>query len=191
MSQPNIPAHVPEQFESERLIIRCPRVEDAAAVNAGVQASVEELYPWMAWAKSPCTIEEQAELLAAARQKYLERSDFRLLLFAKDTGAYIGSSGIHRMDWDVRKFELGYWVATPHAGRGYITEAVERITRFCIEEFHANRVEIRCDLLNTRSAAVAQRLNFPLEGILRNDDRGPEGELRDTMVFAKVRGSDY
>jgi RimJ/RimL family protein N-acetyltransferase len=51
----------------------------------------------------------------------------------------------------------------------------------------ANRVEIRCDAKNERSAAVARRGGFPLEGTLRNEDRCPmTNELRDTLVFAKI-----
>ena len=32
--------------------------------------------------------------------------------------------GLHRIDWAVPKFEIGYWARTSHAGRGYITEDV-------------------------------------------------------------------
>jgi RimJ/RimL family protein N-acetyltransferase len=48
-------------------------------------------------------------------------------------------------------------------------------------------VEIRCDPNNVKSRAVAERLNYTLEGILRNDDRGVDGSLRDTCMFAKVK----
>jgi RimJ/RimL family protein N-acetyltransferase len=192
MSQGKIPKHVPEQFESERLIIRCPRPEeDAAVLNAAVVSSLEELRPWMAWAQSPYHLEQQVESLRKAREAYLERTDFRLLLFLKETGELVGSSGIHRPNWDVRKFEIGYWVVTKHSGKGYITEAVDRITRFCIEELQANRVEIRCDALNVKSAAVAKRLGFRLEGVLRKHDLNVRGELRDTLVFSKVRGEEF
>jgi len=69
-----------------------------------------------------------------------------------------------------------------------VTEAVERISRFAFEELGANRVEIRCDPENVRSRAVAERLNFELEGILRNDTISRiDNKLRDTCVYAKIR----
>lgn len=192
MSNVNIPDYIPEQFESERLIIRCPRPEeDAAIVNAAVEASLEELRPWMAWAKNLSNLEQQIEILEKARQQYLNREDFRLLLFSKETGELVGSSGIHRFDWQVGKFEIGYWATTKHSGKGYITEATERITQFCIEQFGANRIEIRCDALNHKSAAIPKRLGFTLEGTLRNDALDVGGELRDTLIFAKVRGGEF
>ena len=50
----------------------------------------------------------------------------------------------------------------------------------------AVRVEIRMDARNLRSAAVPERLGFPYEGTLHQDERGVEGELRDTRIYARV-----
>lgn len=192
MSETRIPENISEQIESERLIIRCPRPqEDAAMLNAAILSSVEELKPWMPFAHNLLNLEEQVQRLEKVCQAYLERRDFTMLLFSKETGEMVGSSGVHRFDWEVGKFEIGYWAVTAHTGKGFITEAVERITQFCIEELHANRVEIRCNADNVKSAAVAQRLGFTLEGILRNEAREIDGELSHTMVFSKVRGVEF
>jgi RimJ/RimL family protein N-acetyltransferase len=72
-----------------------------------------------------------------------------------------------------------------------MTEAVHAITSYAIHELEANRIEIRCDRNNVRSAAVAERAGFTLEGILRNETTGLDGQLRDTMVFAKIRGVEF
>ena len=84
------------------------------------------------------------------------------------------------------KFEIGYWLRTRFAGQGYMTEAVGGITAFAFDRLGARRVEIRCDSLNRRSARVAERAGFFLEGELRNAEVGPGGELRDTLVFSMV-----
>lgn len=42
------------------------------------------------------------------------------------------------------------------------------------------------DERNERSFRVAERLAFELDEILRNDERPPGGELRDTRVYAKT-----
>lgn len=192
MSQRNVPDYIPEQFESERVLIRCPRPElDAANLNAAIESSIQELREWMPWAHTLYDLEQQIDSLQKARQAYLQHTDFRLLLFSKESGDLVGSSGIHRFDWDAGKFEIGYWVVTSHSGKGYIREAVSRITQFCIEQFQANRIEIRCDARNNKSAAVAKRLGFKLEGRLRKEQRDHTGELRDTLVFAKVRGEEF
>ncbi|RJE88451.1 N-acetyltransferase [Paenibacillus sp. 1011MAR3C5] len=182
---------IPERFESERLIIRAPLLDDGPLVNAAVQASIDELRPWMPWARTVPT-EEQSEVISRqGRIHYLERSDLRMYVIHKETGAFIGSSGLHRIDWQARKFEIGYWMNTPHSGQGYMTEAVDRITAFAIQELQANRIEIRVDSRNERSLRVAERLGFTLEGTLRNDKCDVYGMLSDTRIYAKVRGMEY
>lgn len=182
---------IPESFESSRLLIRAPQWGDGAKLNEAVRESENELKPWMPWAQAMPTIEESEVVIRKSRSKYMDRSDLMLLLFLKDTGQLIGSSGLHRINWQARKFEIGYWARTAYSGQGFITEATNAISTFAINELEANRIEIRCDARNYRSARVAERLGFTLEGILRNEKCDVNGILRDTMLFAKVRGKEF
>lgn len=181
----------PESFESNRLLIRAPLWGDGASVNEAIRESLEELRPWMPWANKVPTLEESEINIRRARLHFLERTDWRLLLFLKETGQLVGSSGLHQIDWESRKFEIGYWVRSSCAKQGYITEAVDAITSFAATELQANRIEIRCDSRNTQSARVAERLGFTLEGILRSDACDVDGSLRNTMIFSKVRGVEF
>lgn len=121
---------IPESFESKRLLIRAPIWNDGMKVNEAVKESKEELRPWMPWAKNIPTVEESEVSIRRSRLQFLERSDLRLLLFLKGTDELVGSSGLHRIDWQARKFEIGYWVRTSYAKQGYITEGVEAISSF-------------------------------------------------------------
>jgi RimJ/RimL family protein N-acetyltransferase len=96
---------------------------------------------------------------------------------------------LHRIDWAVPKFEIGYWVRTPLAGQGYVSEMVHALRAMAFETLNAERVEIRCDNANERSWRVAERCGFTLEGVLRRDSRAPDGSVRDTRVYARVRAA--
>ena len=109
-----------------------------------------------------------------------------LLLFLKGTGTLVGGSGLHRIDWAVPKFEIGYWSRTRFAGQGYITEAVRGITVFALDHLGASRIEIRCDSLNRGSARVAERCGFRLEGELRNAELGADAEPRNTLIYSTL-----
>ena len=182
---------IPTSLESERLIIRAPRLDDGPLMNQAVCESLEELKPWMIWAQTAPTLEQSMVQIRKSHIEFLSREDLQLLLFCKETNQLVGSSGLHRIDWDVKKFEIGYWVHSSFAKQGYITEAVNAITNFAIEQLQANRIEIRCDEKNVPSARVAKRCSFTLEGILRNDSLSADGQLRNTKVFSKVRGVDF
>ncbi|NGM82614.1 GNAT family N-acetyltransferase [Paenibacillus sp. 7124] len=182
---------IPERLETERLLIRAPLWGDGAAMNEAILESLEELRPWMPFARTAPTLEDSEKHIRLARVEFLKHSELHMLIFNKHTGELIGSSGLHRIDWDIRSFETGYWIRTSCAGNGYITEAVNGIADFAIRELEANRIEIRCNAKNVKSAAVAERAGFTLEGIYRNNRRGENGELENTKVFAKVRGIEY
>jgi len=188
MIQRPILLDIPDAFESERLLLRAPRVGDGEALNRAVIESLGELRPWMPWATEAPSLADSEEGVRRAAAKYQAREDFMLLLWDKASGELIGASGMHRIDWEIPAVEIGYWVRTSMSGRGYITEAVNAITRFAFEVIGAHRVEIRCDERNGRSAAVARRAGFVLEGVLHNEARDHISlELRNTMIFAKVR----
>lgn len=182
---------IPESFESPRLLIRAPREGDGKQLNEAVLDSREELLPWMPWAEHVPSVDDSEANLRRAQAEFIKRSDLRLLIFLKESGVLIGSSGLHRINWDVRRFEIGYWLRTGYTGQGYMTEAVEAIAGFAIRELEANRIEIRCDSRNTRSSRVAERTGFKLEGVLRQWARANDGTLRDDMIYAKVRGIEF
>lgn len=181
----------PEQFETQRLIIRAARPGDGAELNAAIRESREELIPFMPFARVLPEPEVTEAMVRRRRLHFLERTDMMMLMTERGTGKILGSSGLHRFDWDARRFEIGYWIRTSYAGQGLVTEAVHGLTEFAARELNANRVEIRCDDRNERSAAVAARAGFTLEGVLRNWKREEDGTLVNEMVFSKIRGLDF
>ncbi|WP_379155124.1 GNAT family N-acetyltransferase [Paenibacillus sp. sgz5001063] len=181
----------PEFFETERLRVSAPQWGDGTAVNEAIRESLEELKPWMPFAQTQPSLADSETFVRDSRLKFLNRSQLNMLIFDKTGGGFLGCTGLHHIDWDARCFEIGYWIRTSSAGHGYITEAVNGVTAFAIRELEANRIEIRCSRLNTRSAAVAERAGYSLDGILRLSTRATNGELHDSMVYAKVRGTEF
>ena len=177
----------PESFESDRLTIRAPRTGDGPEIQAAVRETFDDLKLWMPWAQQLPTLEESESYIRRAQCQFLAREDLVLLLFLKGTNTMVGGSGLHRIDWDIPKFEIGYWCRKRFQGQGYITESTEAITTFAFETLGAKRVEIRCDSKNVRSRRIPDRLGFKLEGTLRNNSISSSGELRDTLVFAKIK----
>lgn len=177
---------LPASLETEHLLIRFPQPGDGAMVNRAVVSNLPRLKPWFPWAQNAPTPEESEAIVRRNCIKIMERSDLMLLVLHKETGEMVASSGLHRINWDVPKFEIGYWATSDYEGKGLVTEAVQGIAAFAFDTLHANRVEIRCDPANTRSARVAEKCGFFLEARLKNDARDTSGSLRDTLVFART-----
>jgi RimJ/RimL family protein N-acetyltransferase len=179
---------VPYSFETERLLIRGPLPGDGKAIHKAVIESEEELRPWMPWAMEIMDQSSYEILVRKGQMRYLAREDFWLFIFLKESNTLIGTGGLHRIDWSVPRFEIGYWVRTSYSGHGYITEAVNGITDLAFNLLGAKRVEIHCDKLNERSAAVARRAGFEHEATLHNHRRDHLSKtLRDTLIFVKFQ----
>jgi RimJ/RimL family protein N-acetyltransferase len=185
---------VPERLVTERLILRCPRRGDGVVVNPAVVASHVELDPWLPWATTLPTLEESEAQCRRQQARFILREDLVMLIFARDEsggeGELLGGTGLHRIDWVLRRFEIGYWRKTGCEGRGIATEAVRAMSRMAFDSLGARRVEIRMDNNNERSWKVAERAGFTLEAVLRFDALTPGGEPRSTRIYARVRGAE-
>lgn len=185
-----IPMNVPEVLESSKLRLRFPQFQDAPAMVEAITESHEELRLWMPWAQTIPTVEESESVIQIWQESERHRREFSYYMFSKEDRRVLGACGVHHIYWDVPRFEIGYWVRTSETGNGYATEATRLITNLLFEQFHAERVEIRCDSRNRGSASVARRAGYLLEACLRRETRDPQGNLRDTLVFARLRDTD-
>jgi RimJ/RimL family protein N-acetyltransferase len=181
---------VPTRLETSRLIIRAPELSDVPFIYQAIKESTRELQPFMPWATEDYTLEACEENLRGAIAKFITREDFRMCFVDRESGRMIGNTGFHRTEWSVPRFEIGYWCRTSETGKGYVTEVVQALSKVAFEQLNAARVEIRCDDLNIKSAAVAERCGYTLEGVLKNDERNPKGELRSTRIYALTKLED-
>jgi RimJ/RimL family protein N-acetyltransferase len=177
---------LPEQIESERLVIRVARPGDGAMFNQAILESIDRLSPWLAWANPPPPVEVSEETCRRAHERFLRNEDLMAFFLLKDGGSLVGGSGLHDADWDLRSFEIGYWGRSAFAGRGLITEGVRALAGHALGPLAANRVLVVTDDLNVASWKLAERCGFELEGILRNERRNLAGRLRDTRIYSRI-----
>ena len=183
MSQ-SVAERFPDAIETARLRIRPPRPGDGAEVNAAILETYDDLHTWMAWADHVPSVEETEAYCQRACSIFEKGQDFTLQAYLKDGRTAVVRAGLHQRDWKVPSFEIGYWCRASFQGQGYVTEAVRAITHTGFEILRANRIEIRCDPHNVRSRGVAERVGYRLEAELRNEQVGPDGNIRNTLIYA-------
>jgi ribosomal-protein-serine acetyltransferase len=188
MSTPTYHSLIPlfEELRGERVLVRPYRESDAQALFEAMNESRDHLRPWMPFADAHQTIDESRNWIIHQMALWLLRDDLVLSIWEQSTGRYLGGTGLHPHDWGIGYFEIGYWVRASAEGYGYVTEAIRLLTDYALDTLKAKRLEIRCDELNVRSAAVPKRLGYVLEGRLRNDVLTTNGRLRTTLVFSLI-----
>jgi RimJ/RimL family protein N-acetyltransferase len=174
---------------TERLVARCWDPADAPLLKEAVDSSLEHLRPWMPWARDePQTLEQKVQLLRTFRGQFDRGENFVYGLFSADESEVVGGSGFHRRAGDDISLEIGYWIRASAIGRGLATEATAALARVGLELCGADRIDIRVDPANERSAAVPRKLGFVEEARLRRRlISAPGEEPRDAIVFALFR----
>lgn len=175
--------YFPEYMETPRLILRPATPEDCRELNTALRETWQDLQIWMDWADRLPSIGETALFLQRALAAYHAGRDCMLIAFHRSTRELVLCTGLHLRDRRVPKFEIGYWCRARYQRQGYVTEAVQAVTRAGFEHAGAHRIEIRCDARNVRSRRVAEQAGYRLEAVLRHDRRAPDGSLCDTLLF--------
>ena len=97
-----------------------------------------------------------------------------------------GVVSVMNIDAAMRRLELGHiwYVRSAQRGRAN-TEAAFLLLREAFERWGYRRVEWKCDSLNARSRAAAERLGFTSEGVFRSH-MIVKGRNRDTAWFSML-----
>ncbi|MEV7088779.1 GNAT family N-acetyltransferase [Streptomyces sp. NPDC093085] len=166
----------PVSLTTARLLLRPLGPDDAAAVHAicqdpGIQR----------WVALPTPYEpEHAERFVeqSVPDGWRSGTICTFGMLPADGGPLLGAVNAHRQ---TGTWEIGYWTAREHRGRGYTTEAVRAVAHWSFTALGAGRLEWRAEVGNTGSRAVAERAGFTVEGVLRAAVF-QQGTLRDAWV---------
>jgi len=145
------------------VLVRCDpaRAESAAAA---INASLEHLRPWMAWASEPSTVASIGTFFAAQAELWEARRDFGYTILDAGTEDVIGGCGLHNR-LGPGALEIGYWVRVDRAGQGLATVAAGALTAAAFALDGIGRVEIHCEEHNHRSARVPEKLGYAFRGL--------------------------
>ena len=172
---------VPVPIVTPRLILRPPQKGDGQALFNAKKASLPELTQWMMWAKYMNEDADPVDDEIICRQKAAEfdlRQDLMFFAFSKTNPEhFIGSTGLHRFNWELRQFEIGYWVRSDETRQGFATEICTALCYFAFDALNATKVNIIHSDGNHASQKVIEKVGFEKEGVLRNCDLLPSGEI--------------
>jgi aminoglycoside 6'-N-acetyltransferase len=93
---------------------------------------------------------------------------FQFAVTRRDDSVLVGDCAARPSAEDPRIVEIGFSLVTGYQGRGYATEAIRRLLDYLFEDEQGvrpvHRVTAGCDIRNTRSAALLERVGMRREG---------------------------
>jgi RimJ/RimL family protein N-acetyltransferase len=174
-------------IKGERITLRklpCS-MEHAEFTLSIVNRNRNYLLPWGQWVHYAKTAKDYFEWL---EQREKDWDNKRTASYGIHLGKeFIGRIAIEDINYIKDTAECGYWIDSKHAGKGYATEALKVIEKEYFER-GLNRIVIYTDPDNLASIRVAEKNNYVLEGIMRQDDYylDGDGEYRNTAIYSKL-----
>lgn len=129
--------------------------------------SREHLREFLTWADGMDSITDTREFIDSGLRQYARNDGFQAGIWYMSKLA--GCIGLHGVNWHDRNAEIGYWLGQTYTGKGIMTRACRAVVDLLFVEYKMHRVEIRCVTENIKSRAIAERLGFRQDGILRDE----------------------
>src|SRR5215207_1092535 len=107
---------LPDELVGQRIVVRSYTEADAQALWEAVDESRVHLGEWMPWVGEYRSPENAIRLVRRFRARWLLREDLVVGVFERASGRLLGGSGLHRLDWSIRRFEIGYWMRRTAVG---------------------------------------------------------------------------
>lgn len=102
-----------------------------------------------------------------------------------DTGRVVGTTTFCNIDQPNRRVEIGHtWIGLEAQRTAVNTASKLLLLQHAFDSCDAIAVEFRTHWHNRQSRAAIARLGAKQDGVLRNHRLGPDGTLRDTVVFS-------
>jgi [ribosomal protein S5]-alanine N-acetyltransferase len=152
----------PAHLDTERLTLRRPVEQDAQAIFERYAAD-PDVTRYVGW-PAHRSVEDSTMFVAFSDAEWESRGGGPYLIYARDTGALLGSTGL--------AFETSYRAATGYVlardawGHGYATEALRAMVGVA-RGVRIERLYALCHAAHRASARVLEKCEFQREGVLR------------------------
>jgi ribosomal-protein-serine acetyltransferase len=147
------------------LYLKSLELKDAEDLLPLVDSNRAYLREWLPWLDMTRTIDEMIAFIDSAIRQQSSGLGFQSGIWYLDQ--IVGVIGYHHLEWANRSTCIGYWIAESFQHRGIMTKACRTLVEYAFEDWHLNRIEIRCAVGNVKSRAIPERLGFKSEGTLR------------------------
>lgn len=162
---------ISETLDAGPIMLRRWTVDRADDLDQAINESLPELMPFMPWATADHDLKATTDYLVQARSEWASGENFNYAILTAQ-GQVVGACGLmSRLGPGV--YEIGYWVHSAQAGKGYATAAASCLAAAGLGQPGIDRVEIHHDVDNPASGRVAAKAGFHETGAIAARKKAP------------------
>lgn len=149
----------------EHLELRLVEKRHAQTIYDLCDQNREHIGEWLPWIEDTQSVDDTLAFIDRAMEQYGKNDGFQAGIWYNNQ--LVGMIGYLYWNFNDKETEIGYWLAKDATGHGIMTRCTRVLVDYAINTLALNRVVIQCAVGNEKSCAVAKRLGFTHEGILR------------------------
>jgi [ribosomal protein S5]-alanine N-acetyltransferase len=126
------------------------------------------------------------KLIDEIDERFARHESLKWGVALRSDNTLIGTTTLHRVDFDNRRAEIGYALGSAHWGKGYMHEALQATLGYAFQILDLHRIEADVDPRNQSSIKTLERLGFQREGLLRERWQ-VGGEIQDSLFYGLLK----
>lgn len=156
-------------IDGENVYLRYPRIADYAAWSRLRALSRPFLTPWEpVWPDDELTRGAFRRRIKRYHKETRLDSAYVFFVLRKSDNALLGGCTLSNVRRGVTQgCTLGYWIGSPHARQGHMSDALKVLIPFIFRTLGLHRIEAACLTANDASKALLARAGFREEGLAR------------------------
>jgi RimJ/RimL family protein N-acetyltransferase len=173
---PAVPLPLPAGRLTDGLVVVRPfSQDDATAVQSA--CNDPDIARWIYGLPAPYTLADAERFIGDAQRSLIAGERARSAVCNAADGKLVGSVSLdlHR---ERQAGEIGYWIAREARRHGFAAAAARLVVAWAFDDLHLGRLEIMTYPDNAASQALAAKLGFRREGVLRGYLPAEPGESR-------------
>ncbi len=170
----------------ENITLKLPLIEESEIFFALTNKNRAYLRHFFGWVDEITTVDDAEFFIRIELMKSVAMEEISLAIWFK--GYPVGCLSLQNIDKIHHSARIGYWIDKEHQGRGIITKSLNKLIEFSFKHLSLHRIEALCAVHNVKSQQIPLRLNFKLEGTLK-DALFHQGKYFDAHLYAITKES--
>jgi len=137
----------------------------ATALFEAVDNNREHLAEFLPWVNNMQSVNDFANYIKHCQSLHEQKKEVSFVIISGET--VIGRIGIHHINTHNKKGAIGYWLIKNAQGKGIIINSCKALIEYGFKNLDLHRIEIKAATHNLKSQAIAEKLKFKKEGVLR------------------------
>ena len=168
----------------ENIKLELTEQQHAAPLFDVVDNNREHLSGFLPWIGAMQSVGDFKEYISNCEMLYQQGKEVSFVIMLNNV--LVGRIGLHHINLANKIGAIGYWLAKGFEGKGIITKSCITLINYGFENLLLNRIEIKAAVLNPKSQAIAEKLNFKKEGILREAEL-VNNEFLDLYLYSMLK----